>query len=191
MGNCHSCCEDFISTEHVSTKPAVDRTFKSRRLSAPIKENKAGVDRGYKTFSENETKMEILSRQATAISRKVMAELLTTWSKELKLDPSDYDDLKELFDVAENDHWPQHLKLTSPWETTQTNNPATTNWMYFYVSRTGTDADLDEQKFNLAICHLITGKVGISRNVLIGGLCKKDLLLKDGGDVYLNFQTPS
>ena len=119
-----------------------------------------------------------------------MMETLTEWKKELELDRnSDYNDLKELFEVAETNHWPQHLlDLDSNlWETTCTQrNSASTNWLYFYVSRT--DADSDMQKFDIAICHLITAEIGIYRDVLIGGLCKKDLLLKDDDDnVYLNF----
>ncbi len=50
------------------------------------------------------------------------------------------DDLKELFDVAEKNHWPDHLEDGEPlWETTQQDNFARTNWLYFYVSRTDAD----------------------------------------------------
>ena len=111
---------------------------------------------------------------------------LTKWKEDLKLHQNDYDDLKELFEVAKTDHWPQHLlDQDSPWETTQPNS-ALTNWLYFYVSRT--DANSDSQRFNIAICHFITKEPNISRYVLIGGLCKKDLLLKDDNDnVFLKF----
>ena len=64
-------------------------------------------------------------------------------------------------------------------------NTARTNWLYFYVSRTG--ADSNARKFNVAICHLITKEPNISRNVLIGGLRKKNLLEEDNDTVYLNF----
>ena len=113
-------------------------------------------------------------------------ETLTKWIIELRLNPSDYDDLQELFEIAKTNHWPQHLlDSDSLWETMQSNS-ALTNWLYFYVSRI--DADSDAQRFNAAICHLITEEPGISRNVLIGGLCKKGFLLKDdNNNIYLNF----
>ena len=153
---------ESVSIEPISTKTE-DRIFKSKRLSAPIKENKTDVKRGFDNFSKNEANMELLSRQATAVSREDMMETLTEWKKELELDRnSDYNDLKELFEVAETNHWPQHLlDLDSNlWETTCTQrNSASTNWLYFYISRT--DADSDMQKFDIAICHLITAEIGI------------------------------
>ena len=129
-----------IDSEPISTKTE-DRIFKSKRLSAPIKENKTDVKRGFDNFSKNEANMELLLRQATAVSREDMMETLTEWKKELKLDRnSDYDDLKKLFEFAETNDWPQHLlDLDSNlWETTQQNS-ASTNWLYFYVSHTDAD----------------------------------------------------
>ena len=191
MGNCYSWffsenLREFVNIEPIS-KESENRIFKSKRLSAPIKDNKIDVKRGFDKFSKNEANMELLSRQATTVSKKDMMKTLTKWKKELKLDPSDYDDLKELFEVAKTNHWPQHLlDLDSNlWETTQ-QNYASTNLLYFYVSRT--DADSDAQTFDIAICHLITTEIGIYQDVLIGGLCKKGLLLKDDDDnVFLNF----
>ena len=189
MGNCYSWFfnenPEFVNIKSIS-KESKDMIFKSKRLSAPIKDNKIDVKRGFYKFSKNEGNMELLSRQATAISKKDLMNTLTKWKEDLKLHQSDYDDLKELFEVAKTDHWPQHLSdQDSPWETTQPNS-ALTNWLYFYVSRT--DANSDAQKFNVAICHLITKEPGISRYVLIGGLCKKNLLLKDDDkNVYLKF----
>ena len=169
----------------VSANPT-DKIFKSRTLSAPIKENKEEVDKGYAKFSENETNFEVISQQATGISREVMKENLTRWINELKLNSSKYDDLNDLLNVAEGNYWPQHLQEDMLWETTQPNK-AQTNWLYFYVNRSDI-TDSDTQKFDLAICHLITHEVGISRNVLIGGLIKKGLLLKDGDNIYLKFR---
>ena len=189
MGNCYSWFfnenPEFVNIESIS-KESEDMIFKSKRLSAPIKDNKTDVKRGFDKFSKNEDNMELLSRQATAVSKKDLMNTLTKWKEDLKLHQSDYDDLKELFEVAKTDHWPQHLSdQDSLWETTQPNS-ALTNWLYFYVSRT--DANSDAQRFNVAICHLITKEPGISRYVLIGGLCKADLLLKDDNDnVYLKF----
>jgi hypothetical protein len=175
---------EFVSIESVS-RESEDRKFKSKVLSASRRNNKRGVKRGYDKFSENETDMELLSRQVTAVSRNDMMETLTQWKKELRLDPSDYVELTELFDVAENDHWPKHRLGDPLWETMESNN-AMTNWLYFYVSRT--DANSDARKFNVAICHLITNEPSISRYVLIGGLLKKNLLLMDNDyNLYLKF----
>ena len=182
MGSCYC----WFFNKNLKFVKSEDMIFKSKRLSAPIKENKTDVKRGFYKFSKNEGNMELLSRQATAVSKKHLMNTLTKWKKDLKLLKSDYDDLKELFEVAKTDHWPQHLSdQDSPWETTQPNS-ALTNWLYFYVSRT--DANSDAQRFNVAICHLITKEPNISRYVLIGGLYKKNLLLKDDNDnVYLKF----
>ena len=165
---------ELVKTEPISTK-SKDRIFKSERLSAAIKYNKTDVKEGSDKFSKNEANMELLSRQTTAISREAMKETLIKWEKELSLDPSIYSDLRDLFKVANNDYWPNHvldIGRDSPWETMQ-DNTARTNWLYFYVSRTG--ADSNTQTFNVAICHLITKEPNISRNVLIGGLRKKNL----------------
>ena len=170
-----------------SVSRSEDMIFKSKMLSAPIKENNTEVKRGFDEFSKNETNMKLLSRQATAVSKKDLMNTLTKWKEDLELHlHGNYDDLNEVFDVAETNHWPQHLSdQDSLWETTQ-QPVAKKTWLYFYVSRT--DANSDAQKFNVAICHFISNKIDISRDVLIGGLCKKGFLLKDDDDnIYLNF----
>ena len=160
------------------------RIFKSNMLSAA---NRTEVNMEFNEFSKNEANnMELLSRQATAMSSKVMKETLTKWEKELSLDQRDYSDFRDLFKVAKEDHWPKHVLdvgRDSPWETMQDNDDGS-KWLYIYVSRTGTDSD---RKFNVAICHLITNKSNTSRNVLIGGLREKNLLEEDNDDVYLKF----
>ena len=168
----------------VSANPT-DKIFKSRTLSVPIKENKKEVNKGYKKFSENETKFEVISQQATGISREVMKENLTRWINELQLNSSEYGVLNDLLNVAETNYWPQELQKDMLWEKAQCTK-AQTNWLYFYVNRSDI-TDSDTQKFDLAICHLITHEVGISQNDLIGALIKKGLLLKDGDNIYLKF----
>ncbi len=169
----------------VSANPT-DKIFKSRILSAAIKENKEEVNEGYKKFSENETKFEVIPQQATGISREVMKENLTRWINELQLNSSEYGVLNDLLNVAEGNYWPQHLQEDMLWEKAQPNK-AQTNWLYFYVNRSDI-TDSDTQTFDLAICHLITREVPIFQNDLIGALIKKGLLLKDGDNIYLKFR---
>jgi hypothetical protein len=173
-----------LSIKSISKNPE-DRIFKSKRFSRSIKNNLSEVEQEYDKFSKNETNMELLSRQATTVSRKDMTKILIKWTTELKLNKSAYSDLKDLFAVGENNYWPQHLSTEPLWETTQDNN-AMTNMLYIYVYRT--DVDTDAQMFDVAICHLVTKKSNISQDVLIGDLCKKDLLRRDDDyNVYLNF----
>ena len=69
--------------------------------------------------------MEILSNQATAVSKKDLMNTLTNWKEDLKLHESDYDDLKELFEVAKTNHSIFQIKIphgkphrqTLPWQT--------------------------------------------------------------------------
>ena len=132
------------------------RVFKSNMLSAA---NRTEVNMEFDEFSKNEANMELPSRQATAMSRRIMMKTLTEWEKELKLDQSDYSDFRDLFRVAKEDYWPKYvldIGRDSPWETMQDNDDGT-KWLYIYVSRTGADSD---RKFNVAICHLITNKHG-------------------------------
>ena len=173
-----------LNIKSVSTSE--DMIFQSGWLSDAIKDNKTDVKKGIDKFSKNDgINMELLSRQATAVSRNDMKEILIKWKKDLKLDQSsDCNDLEKLYDVAECDYWPEYLSgpdSPDPWESKQ-QPTGMTNWLYFYVSR------MDAQRFNIAICHLITREPNILRNVLIGGLCEKGFLLKDDDDnIYLNF----
>ena len=62
MGNCYSRFfnenPEFVSIEPIS-KEFEDMIFKSKRLSAPIKDNKTDVKRGFDKFSKNENNMEL------------------------------------------------------------------------------------------------------------------------------------
>lgn len=173
MGNLSSC----------EPRNPEGRIFKSNMLSAA---NRTEVNMEFNEFSKNEANMELLPRQAIAISRNVMIKTLTEWENELRLDQSEYSDFRDLFRVAREDYWPNHvldIGRDSPWETMQDNNDGS-KWLYIYVSRTGAGSD---RKFNVAICHLITNKSNTSRNVLIGGLRERYLLEEDNDDIHLKF----
>jgi hypothetical protein len=172
----------FVIIEPVGRNPE-DRIFKSEKLSSSINDNTLEVKEGYRRFSENETDMNLLYKQATAVSGEVMTETLNSWKDDLMLNASltDYHDFNELLNIVKNNDWP--ADQDSPWESTQ-ENYARTNLLYFCASCT------DAQKFNVAICHLITYEPGVSQNVLFGGLWKKDLLRQDidnNNNIYLNF----
>ena len=115
MGNCYNWFfnenPEFVNIGSTS-KESEDMIFKSKRLSAPIKDNKTDVKRGFDKFSKNEDNMEILSRQATAVSKKDLMNTLTNWKEDIKLHESDYDDLKELFEVAKTNHSIFQIKIS-------------------------------------------------------------------------------
>ena len=172
--------------ELIGTDP-LNTPFRSGMLSDTINEAGEEVEKVYSKFEKEQNVMEILLRQATSISRQNVTKTLTEWETELKVEKNDYPDLMQLHKVfAPNNpqDWPKHVDKAKPWETIQ-DNQATTNLLYFYVKHTESDAN----KFDMAMCHLITNKIGVSLNVLIGVLCKKGCLRRDGDNkVYLMFR---
>lgn len=164
--------------------------FMSDKFSAAIKDSKAKeeVEREYSDFlKEQNVLMEIHSGQRTSISREIATKILTEWETKLKLELNHYSYLEKLHKVLDNPQdWSKHVTVGEDklWEKMQ-HNDAKTNWLYFYVKRTESDVN----KFDVAICHLITDKIGVSPNVLIADLCEKDLLRRDSvNNVYLTFQ---
>ena len=77
MGN--SCClysEELYGIKEVSTA-LTDKMFKSEKISSAIKDSGEEVTQGKKDYIDNKTKwgIEIISRQATAISREDMKKI--------------------------------------------------------------------------------------------------------------------
>lgn len=172
-----------VSIDSVDSNNPQDMIFQSPKLTTQIKCSQKDVKKGYDDFSQNESTMKILSWQATSISRQDAQENLTTWETNLKLNRDHYSDLQNLHDAVEDEQkWPDYVDKDKPWEAMQQKEDKT-NWLYFYVRRT------DRDEFNMAICHFITGMVGKSQYVVIGGLCKKGLLRKDDhANIYLKFE---
>ena len=192
MGNSCPCWEpeepraSLIQLKLISTN-TLNTPFMSDMLSAAIKDSEAKkeVEDKYSDFLKEQNEMEIHSRQGTSISREIATKTLIKWETELNVKLDHYSYLKKLHEVLDNPQdWSKHVgEAKLVWEKMQRNN-AKTNWLYFYVKRTESDVN----KFDMAICHLITNKIGVYSDVLIGGLCKEDLLHGDSANnVYLTF----